>query len=117
MLWCVLSIIGAIADAGYYIAVKKFLQTSDPFVLAACGYTSTGIALLIVAWIKGFPVIGQDFFGALFASSVLGIGDVLLSFAALRYTDISLAVSMISFTPLFLVVTAFVLLHEAPSPI
>jgi drug/metabolite transporter (DMT)-like permease len=66
---------------------------------------------------QGFPAIGQDFFGALFASSVLGIGAVLLSFAALRYTDISLAVSMISFTPLFLVVTAFVLLHEAPSPI
>jgi drug/metabolite transporter (DMT)-like permease len=115
MLWYVLSIIGAIADAGYYIAIKKFLQTSDPFILAAGGYTCTGTALLIVSWARGFPAIGQDLFIALFVSSMLGVGAIILSFAALRHTDISLAVPMISFTPLFLIVTAFVLLHEVPS--
>jgi drug/metabolite transporter (DMT)-like permease len=115
MLWYVLSFIGAVADAGYYIAIKKFLQTSDPFTLAAGGYTCAGIVLLIISWVRGFPDIGQDFFLALFASSVLGIGAILLSFAALRSTDISLALPMISFTPLFLIMTAYVLLHEAPS--
>ena len=115
MLWYVLSFIGAIADAGYYISVKKFLQTSDPFSLAAGGYTCTGTVLLLMSWIMGFPDIGQDFYGSLFASSVLGIGAILLTFAALRSTDISLAVPMISFTPLFLIVTAFVILHEVPT--
>jgi drug/metabolite transporter (DMT)-like permease len=115
MFWYVLSLIGAIADAGYYIAAKKFLQTADPVILAAGGYTCCGIILLIVSWIRGIPTIGHDFYGALFASSVLGACAVLLSFASLRHTDISLAVPMISFTPLFLMVTAFILLHEIPS--
>jgi drug/metabolite transporter (DMT)-like permease len=115
MLWYVLSIIGAIADAGYYISVKKYLQNSDPFILAAGGYTCCGIILLSVSWFRGFPPIGQAFFGALIASSVLGTFSILLSFAALRQTDISLAVPMISFTPLFLIITSFVLLGEVPS--
>jgi len=115
MLWYVLSIIGAIADAGYYIAVKKFLQSADPLILAAGGYTCTGAILLVVSGLGGFPPLGHAFFGALIASSVLGIIAVLLTYSALRQTDISLAVPMISFTPLFLIVTAFVLLHEAPS--
>jgi drug/metabolite transporter (DMT)-like permease len=115
MFWYVLSLIGAIADAGYYIAIKKFLQTADPVILASGGYTCCGIILFIVSWIRGFPAIGHDFYGALFASSVLGICAVLLSFASLRRTDISLAVPMISFTPLFLMMTAFIILHETPS--
>jgi drug/metabolite transporter (DMT)-like permease len=115
MLWYVLSIIGAIADAGYYISVKKYLQTSDPFILAAGGYTCSGIILLFISWLRGFPPIGHAFFGALIASSLLGMFSILLSFAALRHTDISLAVPMISFTPLFLIITSFVLLREVPS--
>jgi drug/metabolite transporter (DMT)-like permease len=115
MYWYALSIIGAIADAGYYISVKKNLLTADPLDLAAGVYTCTGIILLVVSWFRGFPSVGHDFFYALFASSVLGIIAVLLSYAALRQTDISLAVPMISFTPLFLIATAFVLLHEIPS--
>jgi len=115
MLWYVLSLIGAIADAGYYISVKKYLQTTDPFLLAAGGYTCCGIILLSVSWFRGFPPIGQAFFGALIASSVLGTFSILLSFAALRHTDISLAVPMISFTPLFLIITSFVFLGEVPS--
>jgi drug/metabolite transporter (DMT)-like permease len=115
MLWYVLSIIGAIADAGYYISVKKYLQTSDPFILAAGGYTCSGIILLCISWLRGFPPIGPAFFGALIASSILGTFSILLSFAALRHTDISLAVPMISFTPLFLIMTSFVLLREVPS--
>jgi drug/metabolite transporter (DMT)-like permease len=115
MLWYVLSIIGAIADAGYYIAVKNFLQTADPLILAAGGYSCTGAILLLVSGLGGVPPIGHAFFSALIASSVLGIIAVLLTYSALRQTDISLAVPMISFTPLFLIVTAFVLLREAPS--
>lgn len=117
MLWFVLSIIGATADAGYYISVKNFLQTTDPHILAAGGYSCTGIILLLISWIHGFPAIGDDFAGALIASSALGIFAILLSFAALKHTDISLAVPMISFTPFFLILTAFLLLHELPSPL
>jgi drug/metabolite transporter (DMT)-like permease len=115
MLWYVLSLIGAIADAGYYISVKNYLRDSDPFTLAAGGYTCCGIILLSVSWFRGFPALGQAFFGALIVSSALGTLAILLSFAALRHTDISLAVPMISFTPLFLIITSFVLLGEVPS--
>lgn len=115
MLWFVLSFIGAIADAGYYISVKKFLQFIDPFILATGSFFFAGIFLFIISLFQGFPTIGHDFLGAIFISSFLGILAVLLSYSALQSTDISLSVPMISFTPFFLIVTAIILLHEIPS--
>lgn len=117
MVWYVLSVIGAVADAGYYISVKRYLKIADPLILAAGGYMSAGLALLLTSWLRGFPPLGTAFIPALVVSSVLGIVSILLSFAALRDTDISLAVPMISFTPLFLIVTSFLLLGEVPSAV
>ena len=116
MLWFVLSFIGAISDAGYYICVKKYVQIYNQQLLAAGIYVCTGIVLLVTSSIIGFPSIGQNFIFAVLVSCFLGSVAILLTFTALKDTDISLAVPMISLTPLFLIITAFLFLHEIPSP-
>jgi len=115
MFWALLSGIGACTNAGYYIANKKFLERIEPAVLAASGFLCTCIILLALSFSRGIPVLGPYFLPAVAVTSGINIFATILTFRALRSTDISLAIPMISFTPLFLVATAFLILHEIPS--
>ena len=117
MFWALLSGIGACADAGYYIVNKKFLRSVDPDLLAAAGFLFTSFFLLAISICRGIPPLGPGFFMAVTAAVSINIIGTTLAFRALKSTDISLAVPMLSFTPLFLIVTAAVMLHEFPSVI
>jgi drug/metabolite transporter (DMT)-like permease len=115
MLWALLSGIGACTNAVYFIANKKFLKTLDPNFLAASEFLCASFFLLGISCIHGIPVIGPGFLGAILVSTLLNILATILTFRALASSDISLAVPMLSFTPLFLVGTAAIFLGEIPS--
>jgi len=106
---------GACANAGYYIANKKFLRTIDPDILAAAGFLGASVFVLALSFARGIPALGPLFLPAVLATSALNIIATLLTFRALQSTDISLAIPMISFTPIFLVGTSALILHEVPS--
>ncbi|WP_321508562.1 EamA family transporter [uncultured Methanoregula sp.] len=115
MFWALLSGIGACTNAGYYIANKKFLDRIDSSILGASGFLFTSVILLAISSWQGIPVLGPLFFPAVIITSAINIVAMILTFRALASTDISLAIPMISFTPIFLVGTAFLILHEMPS--
>jgi drug/metabolite transporter (DMT)-like permease len=117
MFWAVLSAIGACADAAYYIVNKRFLRSLEPDLLAAAGFLVGGVCLLAIALARGIPATGPDFLLAVGVDCILNIIGTTLAFRALRSTDLSLAVPMLAFTPLFLIGTAAVILHEIPSAI
>lgn len=117
MFWAVLSAIGACADAAYYIVNKKYLPSLEPDLLAAGGFLAGGILLLAAAFINGIPATGPGFYPAVAADCILNIIGTTLAFRALRSTDLSLAVPMLAFTPLFLIGTAALILHEIPSSV
>jgi drug/metabolite transporter (DMT)-like permease len=117
MFWAFLSGLGACADAAYYIVNKKFLQAVEPNMLAASGFLCSSLFLLAIALIRGISPLGPDFFFAVVATSAINVVGTTLAFRALKSTDLSLAVPMLSFTPLFLLVTAALMLHEIPSVI
>jgi uncharacterized membrane protein len=116
MFWALLSAIGAGADAAYYIVNKKFLQSLEPDLLAAAGFLCAGIFLLGLSLLRGIPALGPDFLIAVTVDCALNIIGTTIAFRALRSTDLSLAVPMLAFTPLFLIGTAALILHEIPSP-
>jgi drug/metabolite transporter (DMT)-like permease len=115
MLWALLSLTGACTNAVYFIANKEFLKRLDANVLASCGFLATSVFLLVLALATGIPPAGPGFVTAAIATTILNIIATTLTFRALATTDISLAIPMLSFTPLFLVGTAFLLLGELPS--
>ena len=115
MLWAILTATGACADAAYYIINKKFVHRLRPSLLAAAGFLCTSFFLLAASLYGGIPPIGPYFFFAVAATSAINIVGTTLVFSALQSTDISLAIPMLSFTPLFLVWTSVLILHEIPS--
>lgn len=115
MLWVLLAIIGAIANAAYYIVIKTHIMDRDPRIITALGFLVSGILLLAISAVRGFPVIGPDYAGAVIISGILNIIGLSLIFRAMESSDLSLAMPMLSFTPVFLIGTSFILLHEVPS--
>jgi|WetSurMetagenome_2_1015567.scaffolds.fasta_scaffold32582_4 drug/metabolite transporter (DMT)-like permease len=118
MFWALLSGIGACCDAAYYIVNKKFLQKQvTPDLLAAAGFLVASLLLLAIAFFRGIPQLGPDFLPAVVSTCAINVLGTTLAFRALKSTDLSLAVPMLSFTPLFLLVTAALMLGEIPSVI
>jgi drug/metabolite transporter (DMT)-like permease len=115
MLWIMLALIGAITNAGYFIIIKRTIESLDPKVLTGIGFTFGGLILFTVSAIRKFPVIGQDFYSAVAITSFLNIISLFLIFKSLSSSDLSLCIPMLSFTPVILTGTSFLLLHEVPS--
>ena len=117
MFWALLAGIGACTNAAYFILNKKFLERISPYPLAGCGFLVDSIYLLTYSFFHGIPAIGPAFYSALFVTTFVNVLCTILIFRALASSDISLSVPMLSFTPLFLVGTAALVLGEIPSAV
>jgi drug/metabolite transporter (DMT)-like permease len=115
MLWAALAVFAAILDAGYYALLKQFLPSLSDEVLAAATFLSAGAMLLLVSLAVGIPPLGPALLPSVFATGTLNIIAALLVFYALRRTDLSLAVPVITFTLVFLMGTSYLLLGELPT--
>jgi drug/metabolite transporter (DMT)-like permease len=115
MLWILLALIGAVTNASYFIIIKQSITTLDPKVLTGFGFSLGGLLLLAFSAIRGFPVIGQDFYSAIVITATLNIISLSLIFKALSSSDLSLSIPMLSFTPVILIGTSYLLLREVPS--
>ena len=115
MLWILLALTGAVANAAYFIIIKKNINALEPRVLTAVGFSLGGLLLFLFSTTRGFPILGPDFFPAVAITIILNILGLSLIFAALSSSDLSLSVPMLSFTPVFLIGTSYLLLHELPS--
>ena len=115
MLWILLALLGAVTNASYFIIIKRYITTLDPKILTGVGFTCGGLLLFAFSAIRGFPVIGQDFYSAVAITAVLNIISLSLIFKALSSTDLSLSIPMLSFTPVILIGTSYLLLNEVPS--
>ncbi|PIN76090.1 hypothetical protein COV17_03270 [Candidatus Woesearchaeota archaeon CG10_big_fil_rev_8_21_14_0_10_36_11] len=117
VVWYLFALGGAFLSATYFALVKKFLKNVNQYVLASGVFLSAFCVLIFASFIKGFPALGNSFYLAVFASVFLNIVSTTLYYKALKITDLSLATPMTSFTPVFLIVTSFLLLREFPTPI
>ncbi len=115
MFWFIFAISGAFFTATYSMLVKKLVKDINQYVLASGVFLSSFVVLLIISALKGIPEIGPNFYSAVLATGVLNVVAVALQYRALKITDLSLAIPMLSFSPIFLIFTSFILLRELPS--
>lgn len=115
MLWFILAFLAAIFYAIHFVLLKKFLKNINQFVFAFVYYFLTSVILLVISFSKGLPTIGEKFYLAVFSTVFINIFITIFTYRAIQLTDLSLAVPMMSFTPVFLIFTSFLLLGELPS--
>lgn len=116
MNWFVLSCVTALTQAIKDAFLKKSLGGLDALT-AMCGYCLTASVCLWLAVAAGPPVVLETAFWPLLAvGGAIGGFTYWLYGLALKAGDLSLALPMLAFTPLFLLVTSPVTVGEFPAP-
>jgi drug/metabolite transporter (DMT)-like permease len=115
MLWFPLALIGAVSQAAYSLSIKVLLRWFSPYRLAGFSYLACSLILLLITLFSGIPPLGPGLFPALAVSVAINVVATILFFRALATTDLSLCFPMLAFTPVFLILTSFVILGESPS--
>lgn len=99
------------------IASKRSLKLSgiDEYVVAWSLRIFALPFLLPLLLFVDMPAIGNAFLIALSAGGLLNVAATILYMRAIKLSDISVAYPMITFTPLFMLITSPLILSEFPS--
>ncbi|MEX2574528.1 MAG: GRP family sugar transporter [Balneolaceae bacterium] len=73
--------------------------------------------LLPLLFFIDIPELNNSFFWALIIGGLLNSVSIVLYMRAIKASDLSITIPMITFTPLFLLITSPVMLGEYPSPV
>ena len=114
MVWFILALIGAISQAIYSLSVKVLLYKIPPFFLAGYSFLAATLIFVPLILFTGIPPLGPGLFPALAVTVIINIVATILFYRALSTTDLSLCVPILAFTPVFLILTSFVILGEIP---
>jgi drug/metabolite transporter (DMT)-like permease len=116
MLWFPLALTGAFCQALYGLAVKLLQRRVPVFRLAGSSFLAGSAILLTISVLSGIPPVGPGLFSAIAVTVIINILATILFYRALAVTDLSLCIPMLAFTPVFLILTSFIILGEVPSP-
>jgi drug/metabolite transporter (DMT)-like permease len=116
MFWFAFALLGAFCQATYALLVKVFLRRISPWALAGFSFIVASVVLFVFSAGNGIPPIGPGFFPAVAATVSINVIATVLFYQALFRTDLSLCIPMLAFTPVFLILTSFLILGELPSP-
>ncbi len=117
MLWILFAFLGAFFESMKDVFSKKALNSIrniDEYVAAwPMRFFAMPFLLSLLLFVE-IPVIGDGFWGALLVSGGLNTVTTILYMKALKLSDLSVTVPMVTFTPLFLLVTSPLIVGEFP---
>ncbi|MDD3006373.1 MAG: DMT family transporter [Candidatus Pacebacteria bacterium] len=114
MTWIVYALLVALFSALRGVSSKKSLRSLDEYVVSWFAFFFSGVYILISFLFIDFPVLGENFWSVLFLDCLLSATAAVLSTKSLL-SDMSVSVPMMAFTPLFMLLTSYLMLGEIPS--
>ncbi len=112
MHWLVLSILTAIIVAIRDITVKQMSATNNAYQIAALELFWSIPGFIIALCYIPIPILDNTFWWAFFLSFPLNWASYLLYIFAITIAPLSLTVPLLSFTPIFIVLTGSLILGE-----
>jgi bacterial/archaeal transporter family protein len=114
MLWVIYALIGAVFMAIGSICAKKVMKHEHALEFGA-GQNLFSLFILVFF----LPFIKLDFslgiYAAMFIIAVVYTAGNIYFFKSIRHSELSSAMPLMNISPLFLLIVAFVFLHEEPS--
>jgi uncharacterized membrane protein len=114
-MWFLFSILTAFFESIKDVYSKKSLIKVDEYVVAWSIRVFALPFLIIPLLFTGIPTIKTNYWIALLTGGTLNVGATVLYMKALKYSDLSISVPMVTFTPAFLLLTSPVLVGEFPN--
>jgi uncharacterized membrane protein len=115
MIWLVFAILTAFFESLKDVSSKHSLRNLDVYIVAWVANIFAVIFLLPLLLLSGIPKIEPQFWIALFIGGSLNIVSFTLYIRALEIADLSLTVPLVTLTPLFLLFTSPLIVHENPT--
>jgi drug/metabolite transporter (DMT)-like permease len=114
-MWLILASFTAVLTSAKDVSNKLCLKQTNEYIVA---WTNSCLSLLLLLpslWFTGIPALGDRFGYAVVISGSLNVLAIILYVKAIKISELSLTIPLITFTPLFLLVTSPVILGEYPS--
>lgn len=116
MLWILLCIIGGFSKSMTDLTMKKVMQSTDMLVATWARYVFVlPVALLAFFFFSGIPQLLPGFFFGMTLIAIIEIAAVLLYMYAIKVSDLSLVIPMLGLTPMFIILTGYLILGETVS--
>lgn len=105
----------ALSESLKDVTSKHGLKQIDEYVVSWMLRSLAFLFLLPLLFFIDIPAVDAPFWAALLVSGVLNVAATVLYMKALKSSDLSLSVPMVTFTPLFLLLTSPLIVGEYPS--
>ena len=117
MFWILTGLLAAFSSATKDYVSKHTMKNSNHYLTTWALMTLSVPFLLVALFFVGIPQIGAIFWPVALFSSVLYVISVSLYMKAISMSPLSLTLPMLSFTPIFMLITGPILLGEFPEPL
>jgi uncharacterized membrane protein len=115
MIWLVFAFLAALFESMKNFFSKKSLKDIDEYVAAwSLNFFALPFLVPLLFFIK-IPSLGIQFFMAFLIAGFTGVTSAILYMKAIKHSDLSITVPIVAFTPLFLLITSPLIVHEFPS--
>jgi drug/metabolite transporter (DMT)-like permease len=115
MLWVPLALAAALSAAAREALMKSVVRGGDEVAVAFLIYAVAALALLAAALPAGLPPLGRNLLPALLVSGGINAVAAVLVAKAVHRSDLSLVSPLQSTTPVFMVLSGWLILGELPS--
>ncbi len=115
MIWLVFALLVALFRSLKDVLSKFGLRNINEYILAWTGAALALPFLYILLYFVGIPEIKSGFWLILLIGGLLNTVTTLLYIKALKHSDLSVTVPMLTFTPLFILITSPLILGEFPT--
>ncbi len=113
-MWLLLAFLTALCEALKDVFSKFSLKNTHPLLVAFAMRMFALPFLLPLIWFIEIPELGSNFYPALFIGGTMNVVITIIYLKAIQHSDLSLTVPMVTFTPLFLLVTSPLIVGEMP---
>ncbi|MFO8054554.1 MAG: DMT family transporter [Bacteroidales bacterium] len=114
MHWFWLALLTALCEALKDVFSKHNLKSISPYIIALAMRLFSVPLLLPVLFFIEIPDLGDKFWLALCVGGSMNVFITILYLKAIQYSDLSVTVPMVTFTPMFLLITSPLIVGEFP---
>lgn len=115
MFWLFLALVSAIFVALKNVITRRLVSLTDKDVILYAGYLFPALFAILLIFFTGIPEIKPGFYYSITIASIIDIIAVVFFIKAIASAELAKTFPLVAFTPIFLIVTAFLILGEIPS--
>jgi uncharacterized membrane protein len=115
-MWLTLAFLTALFTSLQDVFGKTIITRVNVYVIAWAWFFFTLPFVYAYLFVEGVPPLGAPFFTALAGSTVILIICSVCYFKAIKFSDLSVGMPMLAFTPVFLLLTSPLMVGEFPGP-